>query len=84
LDGNVPLPSVLYFKQLAVFRLAWEDPIEELNNSETMRARNLFADAKFAKVILLESSDAGLLPPNGDLNDVCHECIHSMRDREAV
>jgi hypothetical protein len=59
---------------------------EEINNSETMRARNLFAVAAFAKVKLLEFSDAGLLPPNDGLplNDICHECIHCMRDREAV
>jgi hypothetical protein len=59
---------------------------EELNNSETLRARNLFADATFAKINLRESSDAGLLPPNGalPLNDICHECIHCMRDRQVV
>jgi hypothetical protein len=58
---------------------------EELDNSETLRARNLFADAKLAKVNLLESSDAELLPPDDalPLNDICHECIHCMRDREA-
>jgi hypothetical protein len=59
---------------------------EELNNSETMRARNLFADANFGKGILLESSDAGLLPPNDalPLNDICHECNQCMRGREVV
>jgi hypothetical protein len=31
LDGDVLLPSVLYFKQLAIFRRAWEDPIERIS-----------------------------------------------------
>jgi hypothetical protein len=56
---------------------------EEINYSEKMRARNLFADAKFAKLKLLEFSDAGLRLPNDalPLNDIRHECIHCMRDQ---
>jgi hypothetical protein len=28
LEGDVLLPNVLYFKQLSIFRMAWQDPIE--------------------------------------------------------
>jgi hypothetical protein len=52
LDGDVLLPSVIYFKQFAKFRRAWgRSHREELNNGETMRVRNVIADVKFAKVI---------------------------------
>jgi hypothetical protein len=57
---------------------------EALNNFEMMRARNLIADAKFAPVNLLESSEAGPHPPIDSLplNSLRHGCIHSMRDLE--
>jgi hypothetical protein len=59
---------------------------EELNYSETMRVRNVIADVKFAKVNLLEISEAGPQPLNDvlPLNDNCHECIHCMRDLEVA
>jgi hypothetical protein len=55
----------------------------ELNNiCQTMSARNLIADAKFASVDILEFSEAWLHPPKDSLplNNTCHGCIHSMRD----
>jgi hypothetical protein len=60
LDGDVLLPSVIYFKQLAIFRRAWgRSHREELNNGETMRIRNVVADVKFAKVIYQNSQKQG-------------------------
>jgi hypothetical protein len=54
------LPSVIYFKQLAIFRRAWgRSHREELNNGETMRVRNVMADVKFAKVIYYNSLKQG-------------------------
>jgi hypothetical protein len=56
----------------------------ELNKSESMRYRNLIADAKFVSVNLLESSEAG---PHGTVNalplkNICHGCTLPMRDPE--
>jgi hypothetical protein len=59
---------------------------EELHYSETMSVRNVITKVKFAKVNLLEFSEAGPQPINDALrlNNVCHVCIHCMRDLEVV
>jgi hypothetical protein len=60
--------------------------LEQLNYSETIRVRNVIADVKFAKVNLLEFSEAGPQPLKDalPLKDNCHECIHCMRDLEVA
>jgi hypothetical protein len=51
-----------------------------------MRVRNVIAHVRFAKVILLEFSEAGTQPLNDalPLNNICHECIHCMRNLDVV
>jgi hypothetical protein len=80
----VPLPNVIYSKQLAIIRVAREDPIDgaqQLRYDESSQPR---CDAKFASAILLESSDAGPHPPNDafPLTTSLNGCIRPKRDLE--